>query len=336
MRERFFPRSLWIFLGTFAGAAFLVGLIAALLRKDSAGDVVLSAFEASILAFIGGLLARSFISFLLWTGKDRPNVSFLLGWAFFLWPGLIDTIPRFLGKQYATRPAVLLWIAVTVGAFTGMMDGAWRIHNWAGLGWVAFPLDTTWGLAGSTQGDLLHVVNFAWGDHAVGETRTDGHRYNSGFAVKSGFAFTQGAVMSSNDDAVGTSLFEHENTHIWQNRIFGPFYTLTYLLWLILWAIPGLIFGAAASGMDAGQGAEAWSYYNNPWETWAYAVGESHGATPRVTRGPGIWSDLAVGIVSIFYFAGFLALSIWLIYRTWKRARAGVAEGIVQAAPATF
>jgi hypothetical protein len=323
MYERFLPRSLWIFLGTFAGVAFIVGLIAAVLRHDSAGDIVLSAFEASLLAFIGGLLARTFISALLLAGKDHPNVSYLLGWFFFLWPGLIDFIPRLLHKQYATRPIALLWFAATVGAFTGMMDGAWRMHNWAGLGWVAFPLDVTWGLAGTTNGDLLHVINFAWADHAVGEFRTDAHRYNTGFRVQGDFAFTQGAVMSNNDDALGAPLYDHENTHIWQNRAFGPFYSLTYIIWLLIWAIPGLIFGAASSQINAGQGAEAWSYYNNPWETWAYAVGESHGANPRVNRLPaGIWSDLAVGIVSIFYFGGYLALAIWLIYRTWKRGRA--------------
>ena len=52
-------------------------------------------------------------------------------------------------------------------------------------------------------------------------------------------------------------------------------------------------------------------------------MGASHEADPRVNRLPtGIWSDLAVGIVSIFYLGGHLALAIWLSYRTWKRKRA--------------
>src|SRR2546422_1026518 len=132
MLERIFPRSVLIFLGAFSGAAFLIGLIGALLRGDGAGSVFLSALEAALLAFV-----------------------------------------------------------------------------------------ETWGLAGSAQGALLHLVNFSWGNHVVGETRTDAHRYQSGFAVQSGFAFTQGAVMSSNTSPKGAPLYNHENTHVFQNRLFG-------------------------------------------------------------------------------------------------------------------
>ena len=321
MVERLFPRPVLIFLGIFAGAAFLIGLIGAILRGDSAGSVILSAFEAAILAFIGGLLARSFISFLLWTGRDSPNVSFLLGWAFFLWPGLIDTIPKIRGNQYLTRPAVLLWWACSVGAFTGMMDGMWQTHSWIWPGLPAFVLDETWGLTGTAQGDLLHLINFSWGDHVVGETRTDAHHYQSGFVLLAGGAFTQGAVMSGSPFAASSATFAHENTHVWQNRLFGPFYTLSYIAWLLVWLIPGLLYGLI-SGNGAGTGIQAWSYFNNPWEAWGYAVGQSLGFPPRTSFGPGIWSDLAVAIVALFFFAGFLALAGWIIYRVWSRARA--------------
>jgi hypothetical protein len=232
---------------------------------------------------------------------------------------VIDTIPRLLGKQYLTRPAALLWIAATVGAFTGMMDGLWQTHQWVGPGVVAFALDETWGLAGSTQGDLLHVVNFTWGDHVVGETRTDAHRYQSGFAVQSGFAFTQGAVMSSNRTPAGMPLFAHENTHVWQNRLFGPFFTLTYIAWLIVFLIPGLIYGLA-SGIGAGAGIESFSYFSNPWEAWAYAVQGVDRTS--VARGTGIWSDLVVGIVSLIFFPLCLLAAAWIVYRVWPRARA--------------
>jgi hypothetical protein len=315
--ERFLPRRVLIFLGIGAGAAFVIGLIGAILRSDSAGSVVLSAFEAAVLAFVGGLLARSFISVVLRTGRDAPNVAYVLGWAFFLWPGVIDTIPRLMGKQYATRPVVLLWLATSVGAFTGMMDGLWQTHQWVGPGVVAFALDETWGLAGSTQGDLVHLVNFTWGDHVVGETRTDAHRYKSGFAVQSGFAFTQGAVMSSNKSPAGTPLFSHENTHVWQNRVFGPFFTLSYIAWLIVLLIPGLIYGLA-SGAGGGVGIQSFSYFSNPWEAWAYSVQ----GVNRTTFAAGIWPDLAVGIVSVPFFALVLVAAVWIVYRVWSRARA--------------
>jgi hypothetical protein len=322
MRDRFIPRKVLMFSGICAGAAFLVGLLGAILRSDSAGSVILSGFEAAVLAFVGGLVARSFISLLLWTGRDTPNVSFALGWAFFLWPGVVDTIPRLFGKQYATRPAALLWIATSVGTLTGTMDGMWQTHDWVGPGVVAFALDETWGLTGSAHGDLLHLVDFSWGDHVVGETRTDAHRYNSGFAVKAGFAFTQGAIMSSNSSAEGSPLFSHENTHVWQNRLFGPLFTLSYIAWIIVFFLPGLVFGLV-SGAGAGKGIENLCYYNNPWEVWAYAVQ----GFDRSRQGGGIWPGLAVGIVSLVFFPLFLAGAGRIAQRVWSRARAQWSRG---------
>ncbi len=325
MVQRLFPRMVLIFLGIFAAAAFIVGLVGAALRHDSVGNVFLSALEAAILAFVGGLLARTFISLLLLTGRDAPGVSFLLGWAFFLWPGVIDTIARIWRRQYVTRPVVLLWIATSVGAFTGMMDGLWQTHQWAGVGVPAFVLDETWGLAGTTNGDLLHLVNFAWADHAVGETRTDAHRYNKGFAMKPGYVFTQGAVMSSDPNAASTPIFRHENTHVWQNRWFGPTFTTSYIIWFVVFAIPGLII-AAVQGANAWDGLLGSSYYSQPWETWAYAVqGVDRTAIP--VYGRLVWPDVAVVIVSIIFFLAFLAGAVWLVYGVWRDGRAEMRSG---------
>lgn len=319
IKERYFPRSLLIFLAIFAAAALLIGVVGALLRKDSVGNVVLSGLEAAILAFLGGLIARSFINFLLWLGRDSDNASLVLGWAFFLWPGIFDTVARLFGKKYLTRPVVLLWIAASVGAFSGMMDGMWQTHNWAGPGAAAFILDETWGLAGTTNGDLLHLVNFSWGDHAVGEIRTDAHRYNKGFAVKGGFAFTQGAVMSSNTESASMPLFFHEDTHVWQNRLAGPFYTLTYIGWMLVFLIPGAIAGLISKD-GAGAGIQAFSYFSNPWEAMGYAVGESHGADDRLTFGPLIWSDGWVIFGAVLFYLVALAGVVWVIYRVWFKA----------------
>jgi hypothetical protein len=316
MVERLFPRRVLVFLGIAAGVAFVIGLIGALLRGDGAGNVIASAFEAAILAFVGGFVARSFISLLLWLGRDNDTVSFVLGWAFFLWPGVVDTFPKlFSGRQYATRPIALLWIATTVGAFTGMMDGMWQTQDWIGPGVLTFALDESWGLNGTTQGDLLHVINFSWGNHAVGETRTGAHRYISGFAVQSGFAFTQGAVMSSNSSAVGTPLFNHENTHVLQNRIFGPFFTFTYLAWLIVFFIPGLI---AAAITGSGAAIENVAYVSNPWEVWAYAVQGLN----RSTFGAAVIPAWLVIVLSVLFYPAFLYLAWRTLRPVWVRARA--------------
>ena len=163
-----------------------------------------------------------------------------------------------------------MWWASIVGALTGAAAGIAQIHDWKGWGWLAFPADLTWGLAGSTIAVLLHVVNFIWGDHAT-DGRSGAHRYQSGFRLKPTYAFTQGSVMSNLTAAPGDDLFRHERLHVKQNRWFGPFFVPTYLFWMVTWFFPGLVAGAVVRA-GVFQGVEKWCYFNNPWETWAYAV----------------------------------------------------------------
>ena len=124
--------------------------------------------------------------------------------------------------------------------------------------------------------------------------------------------------MSSNNNNAASALFAHEDTHVWQNRIVGPLYTLTYIAWMILFLIPGLIAGVV-TGKGAGAGIQGWSYFSNPWEAMGYAVGESHGAPTRTSFAPLIWPDTAVIVVSIIFFLLALALAVWLVYRVWFR-----------------
>jgi hypothetical protein len=293
------PLRVVAFLLVVAAAGFVIGAIR--------GRNLRSGLEPVLLAVGGSLLARWFVLALLALAHQSVGASLMIGWGFFLWPGAIDSVALIVAhKQLLTTPSMLSWIATGVGAFVGMMDGVYAIHRWP-QGIVAFVADTTWALAGSTNGALLHVVNVGWGDHAA-DGRTGAHRYRSGFRVKSGYAFTQGAVMSDLVDGPGRPLFAHERTHTTQSRVFGPFYTLTYIGWLALWVIPGLIAGAA-TGVGPSQGAQRWCYFNCPWEAWGYAVQK---ATRPSVAGDGrlIWPDLAVMAVSIPFFAGAIALLV--------------------------
>ncbi len=78
-RDRLLPRHVLNVLLIFTVSAFLIGLVGALLRSDPISNVIFSALEAAILAFVGGLLARTFISFLLYSGRDHPAVALLIG-----------------------------------------------------------------------------------------------------------------------------------------------------------------------------------------------------------------------------------------------------------------
>lgn len=267
------------------------------------------------LGILGALLARGFILLLLQTASDRPGAELVIGWSFFLWPGAVETIGRLFGAQWhATSPGMLLWYASIVGGITGMMAGARRIHDWTGAGWLSFPLDVTWGLGANTNACLLHLVNIGWGK-AQEEPGTECHRYASGFALKPGFAFTQGAVMSSMTDGPGTPLFRHERLHVWQNRCFGPFYLLSYLAWMAVWVIPSLITGLVRR--RPGTGPQEWCYFNNPFEAWAYAL---QGQARNVFSGidPGlVWGGVIVALWSIPFFALVAVVSGWIAVHVW-------------------
>jgi hypothetical protein len=290
----------------------LAGVIGAVRGEN--GRQIAARFEGALLAVLGGLLARAFIVVLLQTAHDKPNAQLAIGWAFLLWPGVVDTVARLFGQgAILTTPDALLWIATAVGGLTGMMNGLWRIHDWKGLGWLSFPLDVTWGLGATTNGCLLHLVNIGWGQ-PQDEPRQGCHRYASGFRFKGTFAFTQGATMSNLRNSPGTDLYRHERLHVWQNRSFGPLFLLSYLGWMVLWIIPALIAGVVLG--RPGKGPEEWCYFNCPWETWAYAIqGQERNKFKVEVRL--IWRGLFVILWSIPFFGllltgfGVLVANLW-------------------------
>lgn len=316
MERIFYPSALLFFL-LWALAAFVLGVVVGLAKGDGAKALWRGA-EAGVLALFGGFLARSFLSVLLGAAGDSEGARWAVGWFFFLWPGAIDTLSRLIGQGPVFTADTLLWIAAVVGCFAGMMDGLWQIHKWDGAGWIAFPLDMTWGLAGTANGCLFHLINFLWADHAD-EPRSGAHRYLSGFRFKGGFAVTQGATMSNmGPSGPASDLFRHENTHVWQNRVFGPLFTLTYLGWMGVWALPGGVAGGV-TGAGPFQGIEKWSYFNNPWEAWAYAVGcgprASFGYTSQERRL--IWPDLFVILWAIPFFGLVSFLFLLITMGVW-------------------
>jgi hypothetical protein len=296
------------------GIAVVGGIVGAIVASK-AGESWTIAIEVALLAGLGALIARSLISLLLSLGGDTAGAGLIVGWGFFLWPGVIDTLLAPFGVQLLTSPPVLLWIALGVGGLCGLMDGVHRIRTRDLFGAATFVLDTTWGLAGTTNGDLLHIVNTFAGTHRD-DGRRNAHRYEGGFHIKKDFAFTQGQVMSELSDGPGTPLYAHERTHVSQNRAFGPLFALTYIGWMVVMFIPGLVV-SVVKGKPVREALEAWCYFNNPWEAWGYKVGEGEGASPRTAFGALIWSDLAVVVVALFYFAGALGLAWFAFSAVW-------------------
>jgi len=257
----------------FGVAGALVALIVRLAKGDGSASLW-RVLETFLTATFGAFLARTFISIMLSIGGDSDAAVTVTSLLFFIWPGVVNLVSLGFGHPVIGVDA-LLWIALVVGGLVGLFDGLWATHKWAGVGVPAFLLDVTWGLGGNTNGVLMHLINFAWGDHGDGpdENRRDAHRYRRGFAVRSGFAFTQGAVMSSMDTwGPTTDLFKHETIHIWQNRVLGPFFWFSYVGWMVLTIIPALIAGLIDSSRRIGDAVTWWTYFDNPWEVMAYGI----------------------------------------------------------------
>ncbi|QFP74991.1 hypothetical protein [Deinococcus sp. AJ005] len=284
-----------------AAAAFIVGVVVGLAKRQ-AGWALLRGTEAALLLVLGAFLARVFIAWLLSLAVHPERAGFVLGWAFLLWPGLLDTLPTLFGSQWLTSPDRLLNIVTAVGAGVGFMNGLWGIHGL--LGFLTFPLNVTWGLGGNTNGLLLHLINFAWGGHSD-ETRREAHRYSSGFRIKSDYAFTQGSVMSN----TSPGLFGHEFVHVLQNLVVGPFFVLSYAAWMALLFIPGLVAGSRSKNGGVADGIEGYCYDGNPWEAMGYAVGGSH--SPRVALGTAWTVTLAVLLAAAF------GLLVWRVVLPW-------------------
>jgi hypothetical protein len=320
MVERIFELPGLLTIGGVALLGLVIGMLFPLVKPENFGSGLTRGLESLVLAAVGGFLARTFVSVILGLAGDSSHARLAVGWAFFLWPGAIDTIPTLNGAPLFSA-GTYIGIATIVGSFTGMMDGLWRTQQWDGFGWFAFPADVTWGLAGSTNGCLFHLFDLIFTSHAYGpgEERAGAHRYLGGFRFKSQYAVTQGAVMSNMrityasgatvDYHPATPLFRHERIHVMQNRIFGPLFTLTYLGWMPLWLLAGIIAGVQSARYSIEEGVMWATYYNNPWEAWAYKYGgtrdPSHGfcMSDATEIGFGVAMALVATAVSILVVA---------------------------------
>jgi len=262
-----------------AGGA-LVALIVRLVKGDGAPPALLRALETLLTGALGAFFAHTFIYLMLAAGHHSDLAVTLTSLFFFIWPGLVNVISLIAVHHPVIGEAALLWIALAVGGAVGVMDGLWATHKWAGLGIIGFPLDVTWGLGGSTNGVLLHLINTLITRHADGpdEIRHEAHRYIKGFRIKEDFAFTQGAVMSDMGEWTPASdLFQHESLHVWQNRLLGPFFWFSYTAWMLVTLVPALIAGLI--GGAVGDALQWWTYFNNPWEVMAYGIANPTGRT---------------------------------------------------------
>ena len=193
---------------------------------------------------------------------------------------LTTTIGMWLGgiTGFLVGGPVGLVIGAIMGGMNGLVSGMTGIYNWKSIdGWLAFLSDSTWGLIGTSLGNIVHIINLFYGNANYRSDlshRQNRHVYEGGFALKSDFAFTQGNVISNaglGGKGINASFIaNHEELHVWQSRIFGPLFQATYIVWAVGGFIVGTIVWFFHTDQDYGSVIETAAYYDNPFEYWAY------------------------------------------------------------------
>lgn len=189
-------------------------------------------------------------------------------------------------------------IGAVMGGMNGLISGVNGIYDWSSIdGWFAFISDSTWGLLGTSLGNIVHIINLFYSDaNYRGDLsrRQNRHVYEGGFALKSDFAFTQGNVISNAGLGRGAAginasfIANHEELHIWQSRFFGPLFQATYVVWGVGGFLVGTVVWFFNTDEDYGSIIETAAYYDNPFEYWAYSNDTNwppSGANPVIAWG---------------------------------------------------
>jgi hypothetical protein len=261
-----------------AGAvAFILAFLIRAIQGNGAREAAKNGGEAALSAFAGSILAQVTVAIFLSLGGETPGAIYVTGLFFLIWPGLIDLVASpFRPGDPLIGAEGLLWFAYAVGAGAGFFDGFRRTHDWSGLGVPRFLGDMTWGLPLTVHALALHIIDTIFGT-VSSDARQGATRYSGGFRIKGNFAFTQGNVLSNLSRGPGDTLYAHEQVHVFQNRVFGPLFWMTYFGWLILFGFFGLVAWAIFRNATNASGTPVassfpmwWGYFNNPWELWAY------------------------------------------------------------------
>lgn len=241
----------------------IAGVIAAVVAIAAIATVA-----AFAVGFIGGLIYG------LANGQGWSSLLTALETA------LTTTIGMWLGgiTGFLVAGPVGLVIGAVMGGLNGFISGMTGIYNWKSIdGWLAFLSDSTWGLLGTSLGNIVHIINVFWPDSNYRydlSHRQNRHVYEGGFALKGNFAFSQGNVISNAGLGTGTVnaafIANHEELHIWQSRIFGPIFQFTYIAWAVVGFFVATFYWFGDTSKDWGSLVETAAYYDNPFEYWAY------------------------------------------------------------------
>jgi hypothetical protein len=166
--------------------------------------------------------------------------------------------------------------ALVLGLVTGAIGGVYSgiafgrdIYEVGFFSIVGYLLDMTWSLLNTTASLLvwLPACLVAGGD----AVEPDDNSRRSGTFVYSQNPRGGGYSATTVGTVIGGGWSSHEETHVWQARLFGPAYMPAYGLSLLL----NLLFRLFTGNTD---NIVMQAYYRVCFEDWAYAAGSTGGA----------------------------------------------------------
>jgi hypothetical protein len=184
----------------------------------------------------------------------------------------------------ATWPVGFAPAGAVVGGLNGAISGWLGVYEWQRTrGVSAFVLDSSWALLTTGAGVMIHglnVVGRGAGYAPELSVRANRHVYRRGFRFRKGFAMTWGNVMNGAGEIDGDTaravrrrrlVTDHEDVHVWQSRVFGPIYPVVYVGWIVVGGLAGAVRWGIKRDHSLGGSMDAWGYYANPFEWWAYS-----------------------------------------------------------------
>lgn len=190
------------------------------------------------------------------------------------------------GATLRTATVALLVAAVIGAAYSTLAfaKGTYAVGFFSILGYL---LDMSWSLLNTLAGFLVWIP--ACKIAAANFIVPDGNSRRSGTFVYDKNPRGGGYDATTIGTTIAGGWSSHEETHVWQARIFGPVYLLAYITSLVL-----NLFFRIFTGKFENFSLEA--YYRIPFEDWAYWGGSTSG------------KDIAWG----WWFLGFLLTSIYV------------------------
>lgn len=210
--------------------------------------------------------------------------------------------------------AIVAGVAAVIGAGYSAIAFSKKIYEVGFLSILGYLLDMTWSLLNTLAGFLVWIpackivgANFVQPNDDSQRSGTFVYDKNPRGGVYD--ATTIGTVIAG-----GWS--SHEETHVWQARIFGPSYLLSYIIALIL-NIPF----RAITGNTENLTEEA--YYRIPFEDWAYQAGSTSGSDIS-------WGWWFLGfLLALVYTGALISIPVGIILGIWPVWLIGIAVLVI-------